>query len=122
MAEFEKPRNRLDSWIIDKFRPFAKSWFEIIRNAFVVALLNYVASRSESNPLKLFAFFTYIIFICYCMSFILLSQEPSRSSRKNKYLRWAEDIFWSLVAGVFSWYWIDVIIKAIDQLTKVQFK
>jgi hypothetical protein len=44
----EDKRNVIDAWIIDKFRPFSKTWLEIVRNALVVGLLIFIARKSNS--------------------------------------------------------------------------
>jgi hypothetical protein len=68
----------------EKMRPFAKTWFEIVRTMFVVALLSYVASKSDYLVLKLFAFFTYLFFGVYCMSFIVETMPVTNSKASNR--------------------------------------
>ncbi len=49
MPDEPKYYSRFDGWLVEKFQPFAKLWFELIRTAFVVALFNYVAVKSGSS-------------------------------------------------------------------------
>ena len=37
-----------DKWVITKFRPFAKTWFEFVRNLLVVSLFMYMGRRSNN--------------------------------------------------------------------------
>ena len=82
-------RNKVDAWIIDKFRPFAKAWMEVVRNALVVGLFIFLARKSNSNFLLLLSFFTAIIFAFYCLSFLLLSMPPYKSTAPNRFVRLA---------------------------------
>jgi hypothetical protein len=122
MSEDPKYHSPVDVWLAEKFQPFAKIWFEFIRNAFVVALFNYVATKSDSNIVKLFASFTYLLFGLYGLSYIILSHPPIRSSAKNKYVRLGFEVFGFAFAGVAFWYWSDIFQRVIDQIAKVQFK
>lgn len=117
-----KYHSPVDDWLKQKFQPFAKIWFEIVRNAFVVALLNYVASKANNGTLSLLASFTFILFGCYCLSFIVLAQPIGPSTAKNKYLRWFFGALTVVVSAVTIYYWSNLIVKVIDQLVKAQLK
>jgi hypothetical protein len=111
-----------DRWLVEKFQPFAKTWFELIRTAFVVALFDYIASKSDSNIVKLFALFTYVLFAYYCLTYIILSHPPIRSTAKNSYLRLTYDAFGFIALVILFWYFGEVFQSVIDGLIKAQFK
>jgi hypothetical protein len=102
-----------------KFRPFAKGWLEIILNMFVVGLFNYVADKSQYSALKLFAFFTTLLFSVYSLSYV---QEalPVRSQAKNKYVRVVMQVIIVAFSLFVLWSWSNIIYKVIDELSKVQ--
>lgn len=122
MSEQPKFHSPVDDWLIQKFQPFAKTWFELVRTAFVVALFNYIGTKSGSSTVQLIALFTYILFGVYCISFVILSTPPSRSTASNKFVRWIVDAGGVLVTGVGLYYWSNIITKVLDEIAKVQFK
>jgi hypothetical protein len=103
----------------ETFRPFAKVWFEIIRNMFVVALFAYVASKSEYATLKLLSFLTTLVFIAYFISYII-EQLPVRSTAKNRYVRGAVELLISALVIFSFWRWTLIIMKILDEITKIQ--
>ncbi|TFV69422.1 hypothetical protein E4K64_33360 [Bradyrhizobium frederickii] len=122
MSEQPKVHSPVDDWITQKFQPFAKTWFELIRTAFVVALFNYIGTKSNSSVVSLLALFTYILFGVYCITFVILSTPPHRSTASNKYARWTVDALSLLVTGVGLYYWSNIVTKVLDQIMTVQFK
>jgi hypothetical protein len=122
LAADPKFHSPVDDWLSQQFQPFAKTWFELVRTAFVVALLNYVGTKSNSTVVALLALFTYLLFGAYCISFVILSQRPTRSTASNRYVRWSLDGLGLLITGIGLYYWSDIIAKVMDQIMKVQFK
>jgi len=118
----EDKRNKVDAWIIDKFRPFAKAWMEVVRNAFVVGLFLFIARKSNSSTLLLLASFTVVVFMCYCLSYILLSMPPYRSKAPNWFFRLALNIGSVAFAAFIAWTWSDLIAKALFQIADLQVK
>lgn len=57
-----------DIWVTKQIRAFAKWWLELARNAIVVTGLIYLADKSNSVTLKVFAYGTSIVLLGYCMS------------------------------------------------------
>jgi hypothetical protein len=112
--------NGFDRWMGEKMRPFAKIWFEIVRNLFVVALLSYVANKSDYSILKLFAFFTYVLFGLYCMSFVVESMPVTNSKAPNVVVRWGVNLVGTAFFVTTFYIWSNVIIKVLDEVMKLQ--
>jgi hypothetical protein len=114
--------NKIDDWIINKFRPFAKAWMEIVRNALVVGVVLFVGRKSHSSTLSLFAYFTFLVFGLHCLSFVLLSTPPFKSTANNKIVRWIiNTVSFLFVAGCL-WFWSDLISKMLFELAELQTK
>src|ERR1700724_2720218 len=105
----EDKRNKVDAWIIDKFRPFARAWMEIVRNALVVGLLIFLARKSNSVLLGLLSLFTTLVFAYYCLSYILLQTPPYKSTATNRFMRWTLNVGSLALLGIGIWYWSDLI-------------
>ena len=103
-----------------RWRPFAKVWFEVVRNLFVVALLSYVASKSDYWFLKAFSFVTTVLFGFYCMSFVIQAMPVTNSKASNVFVRRAANLLGSAMF-VFTFYiWSHVLMKVFDEVTKIQ--
>lgn len=122
MAMDEDKPNKVDAWIIDKFRPFVKGWMEIVRNALVVGVLIFFARKSNSVLLSLLALFTTVLFGLYCLSYVMLQSPPYRSQASNRYARWALNTGSFILIGLILWAWADLINKVLFQLADVQIK
>ena len=118
----EDKRNKVDAWIIDTFRPFAKTWLEIVRNAFVVGFLIFVAKKSHSTFVSVISICTILIFMAYCLSFILLSIPPYRSTAPNRFFRWALNLGAIVFLGLIARTWSDALSKVLFELAELQVK
>jgi hypothetical protein len=118
----EDKRNKVDAWIIDKFRPFVRIWMEVVRNALVVGLLIFVARKSNSVTLLLLSTFTALLFGLYCLSYVQLSMPPYRSGASNRFIRLALNIGSLLFVAFVLWTWADLITKTLFQLADLQAK
>jgi hypothetical protein len=118
----EDKRNVIDAWIIDKFRPFSKTWLEIARNALVVGLLIFIARKSNSGMLMLLSFFTTMVFSLYCLSYVLLSIPPYRSTAINRLVRIGLNVGSFAILSFVIWRWGNLISKTLFQLADTQVK
>jgi hypothetical protein len=53
-----------------KVRQFVKWFFDLVKNAFVVGGLKYIATKSDSLPFKIFAAGAFAFLGLYCVSYI----------------------------------------------------
>ncbi len=111
--------NRFDRWMGETLRPFAKTWFEVLRNLFVVALLGYVANKSTYSTLKLLSFFTTGLFWLYAISYIT-QILPVNSKATNPYVRWMMNlVIWAFFMGTY-YSWTNIIFTSLDEISKSQ--
>jgi len=111
--------NGFDRWMGETFRPFAKVWFEVLRNLFVVALLSYVANKSTYSTLKLLSFFTTGLFWLYAISYFT-QMMPVKSNATNVYVRGVMNIVISAIC-MFNFYsWSNIIFTSLDEVMKSQ--
>jgi hypothetical protein len=56
-------------------RPFTRWYFDLLKNALVIAAVSYFAEKTKSKALHLIAEFSLIIFLLYCITY-LYAWEP----------------------------------------------
>jgi hypothetical protein len=114
--------NGFDRWVATSVRPFIKGWMEIVRNAFVVAALAYVARKSENGIISMFSLVTTIMFVWYCLSYIIEQLPVANSTANNRYVR-AGITGIIVMLNVFVFYsWSSLITRLIDELVKSSLK
>jgi hypothetical protein len=113
------------NWIMDKFVPFAKWWFDMLRSFFVVALLAYVAQKTNNIYLKTLAQVSTIFFSLYIVAYLtelLTPQFRYAHSIKYRPLKWFVLGALVLFGSYYGYRWMEVITSAIEDVVKYQAK
>ena len=113
------------NWFMERFVPFAKWWFDLLRSFFVVALLSYVAHKTNNGYLKALSGFSIFVFCTYVIVYLgTLFDDQFRAawSVKNKYARWLALAVLILALSYGSYRWIEVIYSAFEDVIKYQIR
>jgi hypothetical protein len=108
-----------DKWVVMRFRPFAKAWFEFIRTLLVVSVFVYIGRKSNNFYIVLLSSFTYLLFFAYCYSFASLSL-PIHSKAKYIPDRAIVNILIFLSVGYSIWTWSRVFPEIMEKLIDLQ--
>src|SRR5437763_608499 len=122
MSEPESPpvyQSGFDKWAITKFRPFAKAWFEFVRNLLVVSVFIVLGRRSTNLYLFLLTPFTYLLFLAYCLSYLQLAL-PITSKAQYRPDRMIMNLIILLFTGFFIWRWSEILPDMMESLINLQ--
>lgn len=108
-----------DQWVITKFRPFAKLWFEFIEALLVVSLFVYLGRKSNNPYVVALSGFTYLLFIAYCLSYVQL-WLPIRSHASYRPYRIILNVVIALLTAFVIWRWSNIFPDIMESLINLQ--
>jgi hypothetical protein len=114
-------RHEADYWAAQQIRSFAKWWLDLVRNALVVSALIYLAYKSDSVPLKTFAYFTGAVLFAYCTSYYNNWSFVFFPGIKRPFLNVIlNTTLWVVVYGVVFWSSIAAVAAVAKALLAIQ--
>ena len=111
-----------DLWGAEKTRTFTKWWLDLMRNIIVVAVLLFLAKKSDSWPLTIIAYVSFGAVVLYCLTYTTWwFFYPLHKYEGSQW--WARMLAYQF-ANLFSlatfWFVWLTLTKAIDAISKAQ--
>jgi hypothetical protein len=110
-----------DRWGAEKVRAFTKWWLDLMPNVVVVAVLLYLAKRSDSWPLTIVAYASFGAVVLYCMTYTTWwFFDPLHKCEGKWWVRMTTYQLANVISLVTFWFvWLSVT-KAIDAISRAQ--
>jgi hypothetical protein len=110
-----------DAWGAKKVQAFTKWWLDLMRNLVVVAVLLYLARKSDNSLLTIVAYASFAAVVLYCLTFTTWWFFDPLHKYEG---RWWVRILTYQIANAISlaafWFVLLAVTKAIDAVSKAQ--
>jgi hypothetical protein len=110
-----------DRWGAEKVRAFTKWWLDLMRNVIVVAVLLYLAKKSDSWLLTIIAYASFAAVILYCLTYTTWwFFDPLHKHEGKWWVRMLTYQIANLISLTTFWFVWLAITKAIDAISGAQ--
>jgi hypothetical protein len=110
-----------DALVAAKTRAFAKWWLALLRNVMVVAVLQYVARKSDKLAVKIIAGVSFFMLLGYCLSYLQSWSLNPFFFIKNRHVQLLAYMIFGVALGVALLFSISAGIgSAIDEIPRMQ--
>jgi hypothetical protein len=104
----------------DRLRSASKWWVELARNVVAIAALQFIAEKSDSPLLRLFAFVAYAALLIYCYAHLPVLALNAWFATHPR-VRFLLTLTATLVVAAIGWIMLDIAIRElIDELVRVK--